>query len=85
MIVKMNGGYTIKLADEPGLLGHLVIDMGRLLHVVPSEPVRIYMESPIKGTKPLVTIVPLDEDGKSDHDRMVRKQFAKAEILEVST
>jgi hypothetical protein len=85
MIVQMNGNHTIELADEhTPSLGHLITDMGRFLGIVSPEPVRIYMETPEPGKKPLVTIVPL-KNGRSDPERTVRKRLEKAEVLRVST
>jgi len=84
MIVQMSGNHIIELADEhTPALGHLVTDIGRLLGIVPPEPVRIYMETPKPGTNPVVTIVPL-KNGRSDPERTVRKRFEKAEVLKVS-
>lgn len=81
----MSGGHTLEVADERGPFGHLITDIGRFLGIRASEPVRVYMETPEPGTKPLMTYVPLKEDGTPDYDRKVRRPFEKAHVLKVST
>jgi len=85
MIVQMSGGHIIEVSDERGPFGHLITDIGKFLGIRAPEPVRVYIETPEPGTNPLMTYVPLKEDGTPDHDRTVRRPFEKAHVQKVST